>query len=110
MLEDVTKYNAEDAPRVETLPMVDAAVVLFAGRTMLDVATPIVSGVMSLVLLDSFWLAVGVPPVLFFSQPWLRAQLGRGRVLHLAWAFGLVRAKGLPVVFSLRGGTETFGP
>lgn len=110
MYEDTSKYAPEEAPRIETMPMVDAEVVLFAGRTALDVAVPAAAGVACLVVLGSFWLAVLVPPVLFLAQPALRARFGRGRLPHLVWSYGLLRARGLPEVFSMRRRRVELGP
>ena len=109
-MEFAGKYAPDMAPRIETAPMVDAEVVLFAGRSAVDIGLPVAAGVLCLVLLRSFVLAALVPPVLFVVQPWLKRRFGRGRVLHQLWVLGLVVPGRLPAIFSVRDGLVEFGP
>jgi hypothetical protein len=110
MHEFTGKYDPERAPRIETAPMVDAEVVLFAGRTITDIAVPIGAGVGFLVIFGSFWAAVLSPPVLFVLTPKLRQTFGRGRLMHILWSLGLVRVSRVPGIYSVRDSIAEFGP
>lgn len=109
-MEYTGKYRPERAPRIETSPMVDAEVVLFAGRTAVDIGAPVAVGLMFLLVFGSFALAVLSPPVVVLLQPMLKRRFGRGRVLHLLWTWGLPGAGELPRVFTIRDGIAEFGP
>ncbi len=109
MHEDFGKYSSERAPRTQTSPLVDSPVQLFAGRTAPEIALPLFSGILLMIVAEQLWLALIVPPVLFVAMPWFRQHLGRGRMLHLLWSLGAVRHHRLPV-FAWDQPTKLFGP
>lgn len=110
MHEFTGKYDPERSPRIATAPMVDAEVVLFAGRTITDIAVPLGVGVGCLIIFGSFWMGVVSAPILFVYTPRLRATFGRGRLMHILWSLGLVRVSRVPSVYSLRDPIAEFGP
>ncbi len=108
MHEDLTKYLS--AERIQTSPMVDARVIIFADRTALELGVPFLVAVVTFAVIRNPWLAVVVPPALFWGMPWLRNKFGRGRLFHLLWSRGIVSPSQMPFAFDWNQRIKTFGP
>ncbi len=90
--------------------MVDSPVVIFAGRTAIEIGVPFVGGIALLVVARQPVLAALGPPLLFWALPILRQRFGRGRLFHMMWSRGWANSSDLPFRFGWNERTKTFGP
>jgi len=110
MQEHYGKYEA--TTRVTTNPLIDDPAIIFLGRTLNELLLSAGIFVISGVFMEApLFGAIGAL-VVGWIVPAYRMHFSRGYAVHLAWALGVHRPRGLACgrIFSPTKPTSRFGP